>query len=327
MNLWRVPIEEKSGKVLGTPEPLTTPSAYSGRLSISSNGRRIAYAQTTSTSNIHRIGFDPSAGKAVGQSVPITQGSMQVSTPDLSPDGGRLAFTKLGRQEDIFVVKTDGTELRQLTDDPHRDRGPRWSPDGKRIAFYSTRSGEYEAWAINPDGSALQQLTYESRGSVTELAWSPDGTRLAYRISGIGPFLLEVGKSWKEQSPAALPPLGEPDAWFTVHEWSPDGRKLAGHRTHADTSRRGIVIYSLESQAYQRLTDVGVWPRWLSDSRRLLFLYQGKIHLLDTRSGKVHEALSVAPHAAGRFARSRDDRTLYFALRVTEGDIWLMNLE
>ncbi|MGF7473866.1 hypothetical protein WFJ45_24395, partial [Salmonella enterica subsp. enterica serovar Minnesota] len=72
--------------------------------------------------------------------------------PRISPDGQWIVG---GREspEDIVLVRSDGSDFRLVTDDPHRDRVPRWSPDGSRIAFYSNRSGKYEIWTVKPDGS------------------------------------------------------------------------------------------------------------------------------------------------------------------------------
>jgi Tol biopolymer transport system component len=327
MNLWRVRIEEKSGKVLGKPEPVTTPSTYSGPLSISRDGRRIAYVHQAPAENLQKVGFDPSTEKVVGQPAWITQGSRHATACDLSPDGEWLAFYESGKQEDIFVIKTDGTEQRQLTNDIHRDRFPRWSPDGKRIAFQSNRSGRYEVWTITPDGSGLQQLTYTSGGTVVHPVWSPDGARLAYSVQSGTSFIVETGKSWKEQSPQPLPSLGE-NASFEAWSWSPDGRRLAGHPLLANALRSGVIMYSLESQKFERLTDFGWRPVWLKDNRRLLFFRQDKLYLVDSRSKKTHEVLSVAPHNLyAKLVLSQDNRMIYFGLGQTEADIWLMSLE
>ena len=326
MNLWRVRLDEKSGKVLGRPEPVTTPSPYSGPLSVSRDGKRIAYVQQLTTANIQKAGFDPVKETIVSQPQWITQGSRQARDPQLSPDGEWLAFWDGGKQEDILVIKTDGTGLRQLTNDVYKDRYPRWSPDGKRLAFHSNRAGKHDIWLINPDGSALERLTYSPAPAVYTPIWSPDGKRLAYSIPDATPFVMEVAKPWKEQSPKPVVVPPELGVQFSVSSWSPDGRKLAGFLRKAGTAY-GLGIYSLESENLERLADLGGGGVWLGDSRRLLFSDQGKLYLLDSQSRKTREILSVVPHSIDTPALSRDDRLMYFSVVAREADIWLATLE
>jgi len=327
MNLWRVPIEEKSGRVLGPLEPVTTPSPYSGQLAFSRDGRRLAYVQQVSSSNIQRVAFDPAAGKVAGAPAWVTQGSKQINSDDISPDGEWLAFHTGGRQEDIFILKTDGSELRQLTDDSHRDRFPRWSPDGKRIAFYSTRSGKYDVWTIQPDGSGLQQITFHPGGTVLYPVWSPDGARLVYTVSNDTPFLLDLAKPWKEQSPQPLPASADRGRRFAAWDWSPDGRRLAGMLQDAGGATVGIAAYDLESRKYDGLADIDGFPApaWLSDSRRLVAVHQSKLLLIDTQSRQTREILSVSPHFILYARVSRDNRWIYFLLSATEADVWLLS--
>ena len=330
MNLWRVPIQEETGKVLGSPEAITTPSPYISHLSFSRDGRRMVYANVVTSGNLQRVGFDPLREIVVGQPVWITQGSRVAFVPHLSADGEWLAFdTQTDKQEDIFVVRRDGTGMRQLTDDAYKDRAPRWSPDGKRIVFFSDRTGKWEIWMINADGSGLQQITHAT-GTVLNPIWSPDGTRLAYRNVGTSPSIIEVGKSWQDQTPQTLPPMSDPGDTLWAWSWSPDGRKLAGNLSHAVGPLSGITIYSLDSKEYEKLADFGSFPVWLSDSRRLLFQDRDrrKLYLIDTQSKKIHEVLSVAPHEFGNgVSLPRDDRQIYFSLLTTDADIWLMTFQ
>jgi serine/threonine protein kinase len=157
MNLWRIRIDEVSGKTLADAEPVTTPSPYSGFLSFSRDGRNLAYAQQIRNWNTYKIPFDPEKEVTVGRPEPITRGSSEAVYPDVSTDGQWIAFTTRLTPEDVYVAKTDGSGLRQLTDDVvYTYAVPRWSPDGKQIAFFSNRSGRPQIWTIRPDGSNLQ---------------------------------------------------------------------------------------------------------------------------------------------------------------------------
>jgi len=173
MGLWRVPVEENTGKLSGEAEAVTSGGgASSQHISFAQDGRRIAYVTQEEIKNLRKVTFDPSTEKIVGEPVPITRGSSQAFFPDPSPDGEWLAYYSLGKEQDIFIIRTDGTSVRQLTDDASKDRWPHWSPDGKRIAFTSDRSGSSQIWAINRDGSGLQQLTRMAGAHYP--IWSPD---------------------------------------------------------------------------------------------------------------------------------------------------------
>lgn len=326
MNLWRVPINEQSGQVLGEAEPVTTGgSAARQHLSLSGDHRRMVYVERVASENLQKVSFSPSGKKVLGPPTSITQGSRVAVLPAPSPDGAWLAFWSPGKQEDIFVIRTDGTGFRQLTDDIHRDRVPRWSPDGRQIAFYSDRSGHYEIWTINPDGSGLQQVTKAGRSAIFPV-WSPDGSRLGY-LDGRDSYLIEPGKSWKQQSPQLLRALSVSGESFQMWSWSPDGHRLAGDQRADGGPPKGIVIYSLRDKKYEKLTDFGGRPWWLNDSRRLLFIDQNKIFLLDSESKKVYEVLFDSPGTLSGFSVSQDNRLIYYSLRTSESDIWLLTLQ
>jgi hypothetical protein len=208
MNLWRVEVDEASGNVLGPPETLTAGGAgFRGPMSLSADGRRVAYTERTDTSNIERIRFDREKEAGAGPPEPVTRGSLQVMYMDLSPDGEWLVFNSGGKQEDLYVIGTDGSARRQLTDDPAKDRGPRCSPDGRRIAFYSARGGKYDIWVVGADGTGLRQITSTTRSGAMP-AWSPDGTRLSL-MSAAASYIVDLSKQETAAVPEEIPAQSE----------------------------------------------------------------------------------------------------------------------
>lgn len=323
-SIWRVPMKESSGEARGSAEPIRTPATYNAHLSFSRDGKRLAFVQQLTTGRLRTVRFEPAREAAVSEPKEILQTTKGASRPALSPDGNWLAFNSTEHREDLFLIRADGSGFRQLTSDKARNRGPRWSPDGKRIAFFSTRSGDWEIWIIDADGSDMRQVTKLAGQNVAWPVWSPDGKQLAYTIFGVNTFVIDPLKAWDDQTPRRLPPMGEQGV-FNGWSWSPDGRLIAGFLNRGD----GIALYAPATQTYRKLTDIGADPVWLSDSRRLLFHYKGAIYMLDTNTGRQREVISISPEEIARrgFAISEDDRNIYFSLSTTEADVWMMTFE
>ncbi|MFN2442872.1 MAG: S9 family peptidase, partial [Thermoanaerobaculia bacterium] len=112
----------------------------------------------------------------------------RIAEPAVSPDGRRVAFTvrvtdleaNRGRT-DIWVVGSDGTGLRRLTEDPASDGSPLWAPDSKTIYFLSSRSGSSQVWKMPAAGGAASQVTSQPL-DIGGFKVSPNGSRLAFSM-------------------------------------------------------------------------------------------------------------------------------------------------
>jgi len=330
VNLWRIPIDENTARKTGPAEPITTGGGLTQRAqaSFSGDGRKLAYVEQSATENIQRVRFDPASGKTLGKPEVVTEVSATVTIPDVSPDGQWVAFQSWGHQEDIYVMKSDGSGEKQLTNDIYKDRLPRFSPDGRRIAFFSNRSGNFEIWIIGTDGSGLQQITKDGNATNTRSVWSPDGLRLAGFHEGRGSYILELSTGSRE----VLPSMADPSMVFDVWSWSPDGRWLAGHKRASSSGQPGgIALYDTETKNYLDLTNEGTGPVWLGDNRRLMFDRTGQIGIVDRTSRKVETLDAFRPDGVRDLGRGgvslpKDNRFIYFSVRMRQADIWLLSL-
>ena len=316
MNLWRVRIDERTGIPQDPPEQITT-GGSTRQLHLTLAGSQLAYAERRSSTNIYAVDFDPETGMVVGEPQAITRGSRQVAFPDVSPDGQWLTYW-LGPQEHIMASRTDGGDVRRLTNDGPRNTGPRWSPDGTQIAFFSDRSGSYELWVMDPDGSGQTQITDVPGTLILLPVWSPDGAKLAY-ASGDSTFVVE-GPDWRGETPTRVMESSWPA------DWSPDGRRLANYSI--PTNPWPLQIHSFDTGETVEVSSLpNFGGRWLDD-RRLVFASDDEIRLIDVDSGLSHrllegpggETMSVAGF-------SPDLRTLYVLLSSEpQSDIWLITL-
>ncbi|MEX2660965.1 MAG: protein kinase [Vicinamibacterales bacterium] len=329
MNIWRIAIDEASGQPQSEPQSITTPAPFAAHLSISADGRRLAYSAVLETQNVQKVAFDPLHGEFVGPPAAVTTGSRFWANPDPSPDGSWVVvYSQIAPEGDLYVARTDGTgTMRQLTADSAIDRVPRWSPDGEWIAMFSDRAKELQVWLVRPDGSDLRQAT---RLSSSVMAWSPDGRRLAVtrqrgNSASQSAAIIEPSDEVREQVLMELPPAPPPYPQFAPNSWSADGKWLAGQNGFVTP---GITTFSIGQRSFQRLTDFGEWPVWLPDSRRILLVSRGReFHLLDIRTRATRLVYSTPRDTLGPPRLTRDGRTAYFSRRVTEADIWLATLQ
>jgi dipeptidyl aminopeptidase/acylaminoacyl peptidase len=137
-----------------------------------------------------------------------------VSDPQVSPDGKWVAYSvstidaeKDRRDSDLWMVSWDGTERVRLTSIPDSsESAPRWSPDGRYLAFLATRGDEEEkkkggqVWLLDRRGGEAQKLT-DIKGGVSDCAWSPDGKRLLLVVNDPDPNdEPEKKEGWKRKT-------------------------------------------------------------------------------------------------------------------------------
>jgi len=216
------------------------------------------------------------------------------------------------------LVKRDGTDWRDLTNDKFFDRYPRWSPDGKQITFTSDRSGRYEIWVMNADGTNLRQVTAGASNHATFPLWSHDGARILFYRQSVN-YLVDVNKGL-DQTLQELPPIGTGD-FFIAWDWSPDGKKLLG-----TNSKNEVVYFSFETNRYEKVVDRGTFGMWMGDSVRIVFTSQEKAYLADVLTKRVREIFTSPDPSTRNIYISADDQLLYFTLGSNESDIWLLDL-
>lgn len=167
---------------------------------------------------------------------------------DVSPDGQSIAFDMLG---DIYVMGISGGTPRRITSGLAYDQQPRFSPDGRRIAFTSDRGGGDNIWVMGADGTGARAITSETFTLLNAPAWSPDGRFIAARKHYTTQRSAGTGEIWlydvngtgggqqlvERPNPQHQKELGEP-------AFAPDGRSIYFTR---DASPGGTFQYAQDS--------------------------------------------------------------------------------
>jgi eukaryotic-like serine/threonine-protein kinase len=329
MNIWRVAVDETTGAATGEPEAVPTPSMYVRQFSFSRDGKTLAYIRYETKSNLRSIAFDPQNLKTVGEPNWITRGNRQVSNPVLSPNREEyvLRYPSI-TQEDIAIFKKDGSNLRYLTEDKFRDRSPCWSPDGKQIAFASDRSGKYQIWMINADGTDLHQITFTEKIGAVGPIFSPDGLRITFsEINGKteSPFILDLTKTWHRQTPAPLSPPSNYQGSYSVRDWSSDGGKLLLSFFGSENEKNSLRVFDFKTSTYEKMSDFGGSTSWLKDNRHILFEKNNTLFIGDTLTKKITEIYKPESYEIQHAKISSDNRLIYFRYLQVDADVWLLD--
>ena len=190
-----------------------------------------------------------------------------VAGASLSPSGARVILEARG---DLFSVPAKDGQTRNLTDTQGvRERAPVWSPDGRRVAYLSDATGEYEIWVRAADGSGEpKKLTSDGAPWKFSPQWSPDGKKLAYGDRRHRLRVLDV-----ESGAVTDVDTGTREDLDT-YVWSPDSKWLAYEKSHP-TRLPGIAVWSLESKKAFLLGDglsTDHAPVFAADGKYLFFL-------------------------------------------------------
>jgi Tol biopolymer transport system component len=136
----------------------------------------------------------------------------------------RVLLKKGGNAINVWTVRPDGSELRQITNQPGESRQPWWSWDGRMLALSADRgSRSFQIWVLMPDGTGGRCITRD--GNYQQPFWSPDGKRLAVSAKLDGAhFRIYLMNS---SDGTRLEQIQQPASVDNVHPaWSPDGRSI-----------------------------------------------------------------------------------------------------
>jgi TolB protein len=218
-----------------------------------------------------------------GEPVPVGPAGLRARSPSWAPDRSFVVFES-GAEEafsDVWRWQPDGTTER-LTTTEHGAFEPAVSPDGRSIAFVSSRDGNPELYLMAPDGSAPQRLTTWRRDDM-QPAWSPDGTRLAFLRREQGgerlfvlalPPVAPAGAPGQPPVERRLVPTGEGEqVMHADHAWSPDGMSLA-YAVHRPQQAPHIAVTDVAGGRTRVVSPAGLratMPAWSPDGRYLAF--------------------------------------------------------
>lgn len=221
-NIWRVP--EKGG----TAEQVTTFKAGDVRWpAMSADGRVITFEHEFGAWKLdvatRRATAIPVAIAAETQDNPAEVRTFNSEADDysLQPAGRRIALSVYG---EIFTAPTDQGDLAQITDGAARDQNPVYSPDGRRIAYVSDRSGREEIYVAPSDGAGQPEKISDIDALKLAYAWSPDSKSIAYVSSDLK--LRRYDFDTRRTSELATSKYGN----ISMPAWSPDGQWIVFSR-------------------------------------------------------------------------------------------------
>lgn len=241
----------------------------------------------------------------------------EVGNPQISPDGKWIAYTStfIDREADkrvssVWMVNWEGTQDVRLTYGPESSSSPRWSPDGRYLAFVSSRppDNKSQIWVLDRRGGEARQLT-KFKESLSGYSWSPDGKKL----------LLEMSPGEQDNPPATAGSGAAPKAPKPLvidrYRFKEDGE---GYLTAASNNQ--LYLFDVDTAKLNPLTADRRFndndPVWSPDGKHIAYLSNHaadsdrsgseEIFLIDARNGATPQKLDKASQPGGPLAWSPD---------------------
>jgi len=232
--------------------------------------------------------------------IDVTEGTWL--SVDVSPDGQEIAFDLLG---DIYTIPIGGGEAKVITTGIEWDMQPRYSPNGKWIAFTSDRAGGDNLWIMNRDGSDPKQVSKEAFRLLTQPCWAPDSELIVARKHFTSERSLGAGEMW------------------IYHRSGGEGLQLTKKRT--DQKDTGEPAFSPDGRYlyYSDDSTPGAIFQYNKDPNTQIYVIQR----LDRQTGEI-EPFVTGPGGSVRPTPSPDGKSLAFVRRVRyKSTIFVLDLE
>jgi Tol biopolymer transport system component len=347
-NLWKVEVDPQTLRWIGGPERLTTGFGRDSDVSLSVNGRKLAYATRTETVRIWSLPFDARAGRVTAAGEAVTTPHVTTMGFDLSPDGAKLVFgaRRPGKEKHELWQKSLDAGKEILLGEADDYFAPRWSPDGARIAYRRLRRTTQREFRLAWMASGGGEEHVMPEGPRNPGDWSKDGEWLLTNCPPPQKYAALCASSITGRNGA--PPrtiLVDSDYHIWGGRFSPDGRWIcfsAQSQIEPGVSVIGIVPAS--GGTWSRISDPRLWadkPRWAPDGRAIYFLSNrgGPFFdvwgvRLDLMSGTtIGEPFRVTHYdspsrmiaASGWTEIALSEKRLVVPIKEVSGSIWLLD--